>query len=518
MKKTKMNSDNKNISFKTIIFLCFTILLGIPTDAQIFNNKIKTIFKKTEKYAGSGFRVASNKSNPFWIRSNEYGTVPFQSNNLFVSAGLKKEYDSTFNIQKKLLPLDIGYGFQLFSNIGTANTFSINEGYLKIRFKFLEVYGGRRREIIGLTDSTLSSGSIIWSGNAIPIPKIQISTPNYVPIFKSKMFFFKAALAHGWFGNQYYVQKYYLHQKALYGKFGKSEWKINLLAGVNNQMQWGGYSDYIKNSPGASANGYLPSGFNAFISGAFPFPYIRKKFPPNISLLYDNLNYGGNHLGSLDIAAQIKLKKSTLFLYKQMPYELGSLFTGLVNADDGIYGISIKLKKPVYSLTAITLEGLHTFNEGYYRSGISRLLGLPDNHFGEPHRYFNHGQYNDGWSYNQNGIGTPFIFNNVQIDPLNKTYDNKFNFSNYNQVKLLYVALEGRKDKLGYKVKSNFGYYRQTLGAYIPNNPLFKQFSFYSDINRNVKRLNFKFSIAIDKGEMLQNNIGCTFMISKKWH
>jgi hypothetical protein len=477
---------------------------------QHLTEKIKTT-------ASIGFRTGNGKLNPFWVRSNQNGMVPLETNNLFTAIRLSKDYDSTFSLNKKLNKTDIGFGLTVVANAGSVNQIQLNEAFFKFRFLNLEAYIGRRREIFGITDSTQSSGALIWSGNATPLPKIQISIPNFTPIFKSKIFFYKATFAHGWFGNQQYVQNYFLHQKTLYGKIGKSNWPINLIGGINNQVHWGGYSDHIKNSPGASQNGYLPSGFNSFLSSAFPLPIIKKTFPPNISLLYDNLNYGGNHLGSLDLATEINLQSLSLLMYRQIPYELGSLFSSLVNADDGIYGLTLKLKKPFYSVNKITIEGLHTYNQGYYRSGIAKLLGLPDKHYGELHRYFNHGQYNDGWSYNGNGIGNPLILSNNQINSEGKISDPQFLFSNYSQTKLLYFAISGNQQKIKYLIKSNYGIYRATNGPYISNNPSIPQFSFFSCLDYPIKNINFNLSFGLDRGSMLENNFGFSFQASKTW-
>lgn len=473
--------------------------------------------KKINKTASIGFRTGNGKLNPFWLRSNQNGMVPLETNNVFTAVGLSKDYDSTFNLNKKLNKTDIGFGLTMVANVGSANQIQLNEAFLKFRFFNLEAYIGRRREIVGITDSTQSSGALIWSGNAMPLPKIQISVPNFTPIFKSKFFFYKASFAHGWFGNQKYVQNYFLHQKTLYGKIGNSKWPINLTGGLNNQVHWGGYSDHIKNSPDASQNGYLPSGFNSFLSSAFPLPIIRKKFPPNITLLYDNLNYGGNHLGSLDLATEINLQSLTLLMYRQIPYELGSLFSSLVNADDGIYGLTLKLKNQFYSIDKITIEGLYTYNQGYYRSGIARLLGLPDKHNGELHRYFNHGQYNDGWSYNGNGIGNPLILSNNQIDKTDKLSDPQYLFSDYSQTKLIYLAISGNQKAIKYLIKSNYGIYRATNGPYISNNPSVPQFSFFSNLDYPIKNINFSFSFGLDRGGMLENNFGFSFQASKSW-
>jgi hypothetical protein len=495
------------------IYIFFYIFFQILVFSTKIYSQLK--LKPTNTNIGAGIIVSSSNNTAFWQRTNRNGNIPLASNLGYFYFNTHRNYDSTFNINKKLKKFGYGYGFGVHANFGKNSQFLIPEGYLKFRYSGMELYIGRRKEIVGLTDSTLSSGSIIWSQNAMPIPKIQFSMPDYIGIFGSKLIYIKGSFAHGWFGNQFYVQDYFLHQKTLYGKIGKPNWKVHFFGGLNNQMQWAGYSDFIKNNAGSSKNGYLPFGFNSFFSAAFPLPYIRRKFPPNFTLLYDATGYGGNHIGSLDLATQIYSKIGRILLYRQIPYELGSLFTSLVNADDGIYGMSVKLKKSFYSINSITIEGIHTYNQGYYRAGIARLLNLPDRHFGELHRYFNHGQYNDGWSYFTNAIGTPLVLSNQQLNPENKLKDNQFLFSNYSQTKQIYFAVNGHIDNFTYLLKTNFGYHRATMGSYMVFNPSIFQFSGLSMVEYKHKNTNFKVSFALDQGQMLFKSRGLEFGIQK---
>ena len=369
---------------------------------------------------------------------------------------------------------------------------------------------------MGLVDTMLTSGSYIWSGNALPMPKIQISVPNYTSIIGHGLISLKGTFAHGWFGNQTYTQNYYLHQKSIYGRIGKPQWKINFYSGFNHQVQWGGFSPALVNNPYVAQNGYLPSDFNYFMNIAFPFSFVRKAFQPKIKIGVDSDNYGGNQLGSVDFAGEIKFKKMNVLIYRQLPYELGSLFSSLVNADDGIYGVSVKLLNPFFSIHKFTIEGFHSFNQGVYRSGISRLLNLKDNHFGEYHNYLNHGQYGDGWSYNNIGIGTPLILSNNELSSKIEQ-KNVFTFSSYNKVKSVIGMLEGKFLKFNYGIKCNYSIYTQTNN--ISNLPKFTQFSFNAFSKFKIKNdCSIMISYAMDKGEILNISNGITFSILKNWY
>ena len=222
----------------------------------------------------TGAFLSSSGITPFWIRSNEYGIVPLESQTITFRGSMIRDYNSfsekdsnSFNKTDKLrqhfTKFKYGYGLHAIINTGKANQLIFPEAFLKVKYKAFELYMGRRREIFGIVDSTLSSGSTIWSGNALPMPKIQLSTIGYAPIGKAKLFAINMGYAHGWFDNSTPLKNSYLHQKWFYLKIGKPTWKINLLGGFNHQVQWGGKID-LPYKLSSVVDNKLPSSFSDY--------------------------------------------------------------------------------------------------------------------------------------------------------------------------------------------------------------------------------------------------------------
>lgn len=217
------------IQIKLSLLFCFVL----PTClAQVFTKNIKYQLE-------TGGYFSTSRQTPFWLRSNQYGTVPLESQIITFSGMVHKDYDSTQNGHHGLKKFSYGYALNPVINIGKVNMLLLPEAYLKARYGVFELYCGRKKEIVGLVDTLFTSGSYIWSGNSLPMPKIQISIPNYVSVIGKGLISIKGAFSHGWFGNQNFVQNYYLHQKWLYGKIGKDTWKISFFGGFNHQVQWG---------------------------------------------------------------------------------------------------------------------------------------------------------------------------------------------------------------------------------------------------------------------------------------
>lgn len=347
--------------------------------------------------------MAASGQTPFWLRTNQYGTVPLNSPFLRLNAALHSTYrpaDSTGHQPR----FDWGYGANVVANVGTTSQFLLTEGYVKGRAGVFELYAGRRKEIVGLVDTLLTTGAYVWSGNALPIPKIQLGIMNYTPIpFTNGVVSIMGAFSHGWFENSdRLVRGSYLHQKYLYGRIGKPTWRVRFYGGFNHQVMWGGYADPKILGPVVAIDGKLPSDFRNYLSLVFG---IRGN-PGDKSITSFEWNRVGNHLGSVDVAMEADLNHWNLFAYRQFLYDDGSLFQG-TNLADGLNGLRIRnMSQPngsAFFLRQITFEYLYTGSQGgsIFVIDDPKLRGRDD--------YFNHSQFLDGWTYFGQTIGTPFL-------------------------------------------------------------------------------------------------------------
>lgn len=444
----------------------------------------------------SGGVVATRKNIPFFLHTNTFGTIPVKSNTFFFSTSLQKDYDSLYTSNQKLKKFGLGYGFNFHANLGSRSKFLLPESFIKVRLGAFEFYSGRRKEIQGLVDTTLSSGAYVVSGNAIPIPKIQISTPNWLEFGKYKRVSINAGLSHGWFGNQGIVENYYLHQKWLYLRINDKYKKIQLSGGVNHQTQWGGYSAELGKIEGPfspTINGYLAP--NPWYSYQYILvPFLQKIISPDINKVpgFDAGLAIGNQLGSVDLSA---LLYNTWHFYHQKPFDFARSLINFNNLEDGIYGISWKPKSNHSKITKIVGEFIYTKSQGLNRFGKNR----PTNK-GEYDNYFAHGQYQT-WTYNQRIIGTPFIL-----------ADEEKNMIVNNRLKVFYLAAEGKIKLYNFAFKASHSI---NLGTY--SVPVFlKSNSLLIKINRPLfygYRLNMY--LAQDFGNLYQNSTGILLGISK---
>lgn len=444
--------------------------------------------------------LSSSAQTPFWLRANQYGTVPLQNPFARFSAGLKSDYrpaDSTGNRRRA----DWGYGVDVVANVGTTSQVLLPEAYVKGRLGSFELYVGRRRELVGLVDTLLTTGAYAWSGNALPIPKIQIGFPRFTGIpFTKGILSFTGAFAHGWFENKgRLVTGSYLHQAYLYGRLGKPTWPFRIYAGFNHEVIWAGYSPLI--SQYASVNGQLPSSLRYFPDVVIGTRNGISPNDPNVTSFEENRI--GNHLGSIDLAADVNLGSWNVYLYRQFVYDDGSLFYG-TNLQDGLNGFRLKNRRQptgaAFFLRQVLLEYLFTGSQGGDEFVITDPLrrGRDD--------YFNHSQFLDGWVYYGRAIGTPFLTPSSEVRP---TLPGRNGIAN-NRVSVFHFGLSSLLfDKVDVTTRLSYGI---NAGTYlIPYPTLPTQFSglLTASIPLNVLggiRLNG--SVAIDTGELLPNSVG----------
>ncbi len=466
------------------------------------------IFDNIQYEAEAGVILSTSRTSPFWIRTNKYGEVPLESQILTIRGQVRKEYDSTHKFS-------YGYGARSILNLGLKNQFQLSEYYIKAKYKAIEIYAGRRREIVGLVDSTLTSGSYVWSGNALPIPKLHLSILNYTPIiFKNKIFSIKGQFAHGWFGSGDSTKSFLLNQSSFYVRFGKPAWRFKTYGGINHQVQWGGKPTFQFYDPitQMTVTKYANS-FEAFLNIALGLPirYGDQTFRTG-GQVYGEGNRAGNHLGTLDLGIEYEGSNSRIFLYRQSLYDDGSLFF-LNNIADGLSGISWNFPAKNSGIKRVVVEYLYTTSQGgpfSARSGLSELRGQDD--------YFNNGVYEEGWVYKQNTIGTAFLMplrnsTGLELNGLLATQNPKRIFNT--RVKALNISIQSRIRHTDLVTRISAS---KNLGSYTIEYPIsINQFSLLQQITFPVKKYTISSSLAFDGAGLLEKNIGLILLVRRKF-
>ncbi|MDR0699280.1 MAG: capsule assembly Wzi family protein [Tannerella sp.] len=343
--------------------------------------------------------TATGKYTPFWIVGNRYGTAPLDAGNSYLRVG-------TFHNQSLRKNVRIGVGVDIIASTPRYRNVYIQQLYAEIGYKWLMLTIGSKENYTSLWDKNLSSGDMVHSANARPIPEINISVPNFTPLPATKGFIlFKGDFAAGRsFDTEYlkqlknkgqlYVENVLWHHKSLHIRIldPYDNFPLTATIGVRHHAQWGGIS---------TKDGVQPHSLKDFMR------IIVGGSGGDDASLSAQVNVLGNHYGSYDFKLGYIHSLFDVHLYKQHFFDDVSGME-LYNLPDGLYGMQINF--PTFPLiNRVLFEYLYTKNQ----SGPAHYLWFDHDVYpgygGGSDDYYNNGEYTTGVSYFNRSLGSPLI-------------------------------------------------------------------------------------------------------------
>tara|TARA_B100001248_G_scaffold207794_1_gene161832 strand:- start:699 stop:1955 length:1257 start_codon:yes stop_codon:yes gene_type:complete len=358
-----------------------------------------------------------NNEEFFWIQNNNYG---------FINS------DNLLNISIKNKVGNINYLISLSNGYSGNESFTFGETFIDYHInKNIYLIGGKyyRKFSLYLNDR-LSSGSLLISNNARPIPRIGIGGNKKLPM--NEKVEFDWGISHGFLKKtRFYSDAPYLHEKFVYLK---SSFKSRVKFGVGfvHTAIWAGTTiDTIHNNNPGDQPDSLKNFLKVFI--AADGPLLGNE--PHANAL-------GSHNGIWDFYIESNFNTNKLKFYYQHYFEDTSSLR-FANKTDGLWGIELndELNNNIF-----LIEFLNTTNcclDPPYQNDIY---------------YWNY-QYNDGWRYKDLTIGNPFINRDKMIEKSKIVHIGLVqNFYN-NSISLKVSKKINVNDILRYKIEyeKNFG-------------------------------------------------------------
>lgn len=472
-----------------MIFRVISAVILIIITTNIFSQK------KLEYQTQVGIISSTGKNTAFWAVSNQNGVISNNPNSEFIRSGLFVPYDSSRN--KKL---DVSAGLDLVRRFDGGYDILYQQYYLKFKYRFLHLQGGRIEEFFGNQDSTLSSGCLLYSNNAQPLPKITAGILNYTAIpFTNGLVEIKGAVSHGWFEKGTYVKDTWLHQKYMFVRFG-GKWPVRVHFGLMHSVQWSG----ISSDPSL---GQLPSSFFYYtvIFQAKQLPFDSADFVNRGKQWTEYYNRIGNHLGSKYYGIDFDINKTSISLYYQNIMEDAGGVNDH-NLRDGMLGLKIKMND-FTKVNKIVFEFINTTDQSM---SWPRKRSIR-----EPDDYFYNGIYQNGWTYKGNIIGTPLITSpNLMkmIDP-----NSGIRIIN-NRVIAGHFGVEGNVLNMSYRFLSTYSVNKGQWNLNIP--PLHNEnLSTMLELRKNLNKfynIDISVILAADFGKMYNNNGTLMITLAKR--
>jgi len=432
----------------------------------------------TLTFRASLLLAGATDQTPFWLHANQNGTVPMDGNFASGRWGIYKIYNPN---NPRLF--QVSSGAELITNYSTTGKLFFTDLFVAAKLGPVELMAGQQKNISGIVDTLLTSGSMSISGNARPFPRVQISIPEFYPLaFTNNFVSLKASYSDGLlrgsdilYGSIKHVDRTYFHQKSLYLRFGNRN--LYIYGGVNHQAIWGGED---KIAPIDNLN-------------------MLDAYWHTITGKASNLKRIGNHFGTIDLAGEWNNEKWSVFLYRQNIYETGSVYK-IINLTDGLNGIRIKklktvLKPKKFIFQSLLFEFVNTEDQG----NATPVFGLS---IFEKGNYFNHYIYRNGWSYLGRGIGTPLI----PGAEITRGSASETSFTENNRSMVFHAGLTASWFNTNLLFKAT---YSRNMGTFIyPYNPSRHQASILINAERkvNLGKSTLVFgSVACDIGKLYPN-------------
>ncbi len=445
---------------------------------------------------------------PFWLSANRQGLSSVKPNNGYLRLGAFKDADP----EKRF---SWGAGVDIAVPWNYTSSFVIQQLYGELHYRCLDLLVGSKEMEGPISDPELSSGNLMHSGNARPIPQIRAGIFDYANIWGTQ----------GWLAVKGYVG---------YGMFTDSRWKeswiqpgqrydkgvlyctrgiwlrngnpekfpLTLECGIEMETEFGGEA-YNMNYFNSGHNLKMPHNLKAFIKALIPM------HGDSGGEEGEQQNVEGNMLGAWNFALNWEPLDGSwgAKVYYQHMFEDHSMLYIDYPWKDGLYGVEGRLpKNPVIS--KVVYEFLYSKDQ----SGSVNWTPSPEIPADAPgaDNYFNNYIYT-GWSHWGMGIGNPLFLSPIYNNP------HRLEFLS-NRIISHHIGLSGNPlPTVSWRILMSF---TSSWGTYvIPYKEVMHMYDGLAEVcwrpQGKLSGWEGKIGLAMDRGDMIGHNCGVQISISK---
>lgn len=478
--------------------------LALCSMAAIAQEPTDSIYHYDIELNGS---VSSGEHTPFWLTNNRDGLSSIKKNNGYIRAGFFREsqYDRRFSWN---------FGIDLVGAAHYTSEFVIQQLYAGVRYRCLDLTVGSKVRHEGVTDPELSSGDMLHSPNARPIPQARLGVERYtyIPYTKHKLAF-KAYFSMGMFTDQdwqYTFTNHGAHQrtknvlyngKGLFLRWGDTDkFPLTIEGGFEMGTQWGGkvyLPDGTVIDPGHSFKDMIKAVFAQGSGSSDPM------------LAPDKNNAAGNQVGQWSAAVAWTPKNADwgAKVYYQHFFEDHSMMTFDYLWRDMLLGLELKLPKNRF-VDKFVYEYLITKDQAgpvYNDTNADN----PEQVSGRDN-YYNNWLYN-AWQHWGMGLGNPLL--------LSPGYNANGEITFFhNRVKAHHFGFSGHPcSEVDYRILLS---YTRSWGSYnMPTPNVQRMVNAMVEVGYHPRRFQgwgARLSFGADGGSLMGRNYGAMLSITKK--
>ncbi len=488
-KTTLPTGDNVNIRK---IFLALAATMALAIQGAQAQHLLKTSYEANGLY-GSGSYA------PFWHIANRQGLGSTENASAYTRLGI--EGTNIFNSSN----ITLQWGADAVVAYNLTSTLFLQQAYFDFKWRRVNISIGQKERWGGYPSHRISTGALVESGNARPIPQIRVELPEYWNIPGTKGWLaIRGHIAYGFFTDDNWQKEYFhkdatrtenvlYHSKSGFMRIGNKE-RFPLTAEIGLYMvtQFGG--SYYNPSDNIGSYHHNPTRLKDFFYALIPMSGDASYDA------CDQTNVAGNMLGSWNGAITWSAKEWMLRAYYDHTFEDQSqMFWEYGLWTEQLAGLELELKNFKW-ISNVTFEYFNLKKQsGPIYNDTSALF--PDQISCKDSNY-NHGLYAGWFNYGQM-IATPLCTAPIYNPDRKQICYN-------NRVEAFHFGIEGEPLKwLGYRAlytrSNNWGTYSHPFKEIKTNRSLLAELTFKPSF---MKGWSIATSFALDNGKLYGNNYG----------
>lgn len=461
-------------------------------------------------------QITTSKGNtPLWLTANRNGLSSIETQNGYLRAKVQHNAETD-----SLSKWRIGYGVDIAAAYNYSSKAFIQQLYADVDYKLVRITLGAKNQPMAFKNAQLSSGSQTFGINARAVPTLRFELPEYwnisgkADIAAIRGFISYGMLTDGKFQQDYignntaahYAKNVLLHTKACYFRLGNQrKFPLQFEGGIEMATQFGGTAYNSLTWNGINTGPLkLKNGIKEFINATF-----GGGGDTTDSEGYANST--GNMLGSWLARLTWQANDWSLGIYYDHFFEDHSQMFLQYGWLDGMVGIEAHLPKNRF-VDNLVYEYVKTT----YQSGAvyhDKNADMPDQISGVDN-YYNHNLY-AGWQHWGQAMGNVFF-----TSPL-YNHNADFTFAS-NRFKAHHIGLTGSPSnvlhyRLLYSHIRSLGSYATPFDHTKTNHSIMLELSYLpTHIGKlDTRGWGFKAAFAMDRGDLLNDNTGLQFTITK---
>ena len=492
---------------KRILSLLYILLISVPVLAQGW---------KFDYNVTSVTTAGSSAILPFWARTVQGGYMP-QTASTLLTGGADVLYTSKHGFF-------CGVGTNLVGSLATGTSAAdsrvtglADRLYFSAGWKMLHVDVGLKPRQNEFCDLSLTGGDMVLSGYARNLPGVNLWS-DWIYFERGHWVGVKGNFAQYKMMDNRYVKGTLVHNKSIAFKLALGR-KVDLEAGLDHWVQWGGVSPYLGERPATWKDYYRVIFARQGGEGATDS---------------DRQNALGNHLGREFVRVRWKAPAFTMTVQYDMPFEDGRGTIKIQNAPDGVYSLAFNFKNRSGIVTDVVYEYVHTtWQSGdvhdrpateeemtkVYPDKVDNYWQRPGDFYygriviGGMDNYFNNGEYPSGWTYHGKTLGLPLI------TPMSPDSNGQVLGVANNRIRAHHIGIKGNMGLVPYSIKttysSNWGRFGMPDDSIYHQRPWQLSMALELEFGKNITNLPVSFAVGAygDLGQLYQNCAGLSLKL-----